>query len=91
MAKEKKIRTYFAVVVDGENHTTYYLYNSTFRNGTWDNRFDGNRAIERKIGDYPKWHDGKYGVKDDWIYLDTPKNRDEQCFGEDNSTVIDCR
>ena len=91
MTKEKTMRTYFAMVVDGKNHITYYLFNSTHKRGTWDNRFDGNCAIEKKTGSYPKWYNGKVGIKEDWIYLDTAKNREEQCFGEDNSTVIDCR
>lgn len=90
MAREN-IKTYFTYVVDQRNHTTYYLFNSTHRKGTWDNRFDGNKAIASKIGDFPKWYDGKTGIRDDSIYLDTPKNRDEQCFGEEGSTVIDCR
>ena len=77
-------RTYFAMVVDDKNHTTYYIFNSEFKKGTWSNLIDGYFAIQEKTGE-------SLSIKEDWIYLDTPKNRYEQCFGEDNSTVIDCR
>ena len=85
MAKEK---TYFLTVVDAPNHTTYYLYNSTSRKGTQPNATDCFLAIQKKTGKSLKM----YEVYNEYnVFLDNAKNRDEQCFGEDNSTVIDCR
>ena len=81
-------KTYFLMVVDGENHTTYYLYNSNSRKGTQPNATDCYFAIQKKTGVSLNMNK----VYTDYnVFLDNAKNRDEQCFGEDNSTVIDCR
>jgi hypothetical protein len=85
MTKEK---TYFLIVVDAPNHMTYYLYNSTSRKGTQPNATDCYFAIQKKTGKSLNMNKvySEYNV-----YLDTAKNREEQCFGEDGSEVVDCR